>query len=211
MSAARLARLSVVVAVAAPPLLLAALGLTHPHHLDGSTAERWMNLHIVLLPIFVLLGVGHWLLLRGERDVLSWIGRIAALVFIAFYSALDAVAGIATGTIMVRSGAGTVEERPEIGWLFGVGNALGSTGAWAFLVASAATALVVLRRTGRRSLPGVVLLVGASIPFLESHIYWPLGGVAMLAMTAGFGWLAFVHTAGARAPIASRVAVGASR
>lgn len=45
----------------------------------------------------------------------------------------------------VRPGAGSVEERPEIGWLFGVGNDLGSTGAWAFLVASAATALLLLR------------------------------------------------------------------
>ncbi|MGI8530476.1 MAG: hypothetical protein ACR2KO_13475 [Geodermatophilaceae bacterium] len=60
----------------------------------------------------------------------------------------------------VRPGAGSVEERPEIGWLFGVGNDLGSTGAWAFLVASAATALLLLRRSGRRSLPGAVLLVG---------------------------------------------------
>ncbi len=210
MLSVRLVRSAVVGAVAAPPLLLAVLGLTHPHHLSGSTAERWMNLHIALLPVFVMLGVGHWMLLRGERDVLSWLGRAAALVFISFYGALDAIAGIATGTIMVRSGADTVEERPEIAWLFAVGNDLGSAGAWAFLVASAATAAVVLRRGGRRALPGAVLLVGASIPFLDSHIYWPTGGVAMLSMAVGFGWLALVPAARAL-PTASPVDVGASR
>lgn len=212
MSPDRLARLVTVGAVAGPPALLAAVGLTHPHHLTGSTADWWMNLHILLLPVFVLLGVGHWVLLRGESHVLAWIGRAAALGFIALYGALDAIAGIATGTIMVRSRAATVEQRPEIEWLFGIGNELGSPGAWAFLVASVATSAVLLRRRGRRSLPGAVLLVGASIPFLESHIYWPTGGLAMLAMAVGFGSLAWVRAADSNSPAGAAVeGVGASR
>lgn len=199
-------------AVAAPPLLLAALGLTHPHHLDGTTAEWWMTLHIVLLPIFVLLGVGHVSLLRGERDVVAWIGRLAVLVFIAFYGALDAIAGIATGTIMVRSGAASAEQRPEIQWLYGIGGDLGTPGAWAFLVASVATSVVLLRRRGRVAVPGAVLLVSASVPFLDSHIYWPNGVVSMLVMAAGFGWLALLPADDCGSlPTASRVAVGGPR
>ncbi|MBA2389248.1 MAG: hypothetical protein H0V67_03235 [Geodermatophilaceae bacterium] len=212
MFAAHREALPVVIAVAVPPLLLAAVGLTHPHHLTAATAGWWMNLHIVLLPVFVLLGVGHWLLLSGETGALAWIGRVGALVFIGFYGALDAIAGIATGTIMVRSGAGSVEERPEIAWLFGIGNDLGTAGTWAFLVAAAATSLAVLRRSGRRALPGAVLLVGASIPFLDAHIYWPTGGIAMLALAAGFGWLALVQAEERPSRAAtSRTAVGASR
>ncbi len=153
-----------------------------------------MTLHIVLLPIFVLLGVGHVLLLRGERDVVAWIGRLAVLVFIAFYGALDAIAGIATGTIMVRSGAASDERRPEIQWLYGIGGDLATPGAWAFLVASVATSVVLLRRRGRVAVPGAVLLVSASVPFLDSHIYWPKGGVD----ARHGGWLRLAGAAAGR-------------
>lgn len=212
MPADRATRVPLVVGVTAPPLLLAALGLTHPHHLDGTTADWWMTLHIVLLPIFVLLGVGHLLLLRGERDVVAWIGSLAVLVFIAFYGALDAIAGIATGTIMVRSGAASAEQRPEIQWLYGIGGDRGTPGAWAFLVASVATSIVLVRRRGRVAVPGAVLLIAASIPFLDSHIYWPNGVVSMLVMAAGFGWLALLPADDRGSlPAASRLAVGGPR
>lgn len=204
-------RWPLVVAVTAPPLVLAGLGFTHPHHLDASTADWWMTLHIILLPIFVLLGVGHLLLLRGEHNVVAWIGRLAVLVYIAFYGALDAIAGIATGAIMVRSGAATDDERPEIRWLYDIGGDLGTPGAWAFLVASVATSIVLVRRRGRGAVPGAVLLISASVPFLDSHIYWPNGVVSMLVMAAGFGWLALLPVEDRSVPTASRAAVGGSR
>jgi len=93
---------------------------------------------------------------------------------------------------MVRSGAASDEQRPEIQWLYGIGGDLGTPGAWAFLVASVATSVVLLRRRGRVAVPGAVLLVSASVPFLDSHIYWPNGVVSMLVMAAGFGWLALL-------------------
>jgi len=37
--------------------------------------------------------------------------------------------------------------------------------------------------------PGSVLLVGAALVFLHSHIYWPVGGLAMLAAGIGCGLL----------------------
>ena len=72
------------VAVTAPPLLLAGLGLTHPHDLSGASAGWWTSLHIILVPLFPLLGVSHWVLLHGRPGVIAWIGRVAAFLYIAF-------------------------------------------------------------------------------------------------------------------------------
>ena len=69
-----------VVAVTAPPLLLAGLGLTHPHDLSGASAGWWTSLHIILVPLFPLLGVSHWVLLHRRPGVIAWIGRVAAFL-----------------------------------------------------------------------------------------------------------------------------------
>jgi hypothetical protein len=183
-----------VLAVTVPPILLAALGLTHPHHLNGESAQWWMDLHILLLPVFPLLGVALWVLLRHQRGLLPWIGRVAAFCYIAFYGALDAIAGVGNGTIMQRSGAATTDERPETGWLFQIGNDLGGLGAWSFAVAGIATSIVLVRSRGRRAVPGAVVLAAASVYFAAFgvHIYWPRGVLTMLALAIGFGWLALV-------------------
>ena len=91
-------------AVIAPPLVLAAVGLTHPHHLTADSAEWWTTMHILLVPVFPLLGMALWLLLRAETGVLAWLARVAAFSYAVFYGALDAIAGIGTGAL-VRNGA----------------------------------------------------------------------------------------------------------
>jgi hypothetical protein len=55
------------VAVTVPPLLLAGLGLTHPNDLTGASAGWWTSLHIILVPLFPLLGVSHWVLITDGR------------------------------------------------------------------------------------------------------------------------------------------------
>lgn len=117
------------VAVTAPPLLLAGLGLTHPNDLSGASARWWTSLHIILVPLFPLLGVSHWILLHRRPGVIAWIGRVAAFLYIAFYAVTDHIAGIGTGVVMQQSGASSTSERPEIGWLFGVANDVGGAGA----------------------------------------------------------------------------------
>jgi hypothetical protein len=37
------------------------------------------------------------------------------------------------------------------------------------------------------------LLVGAAVVFLHSHIYWPVGGLAMLAIGSGCALLAWAR------------------
>jgi hypothetical protein len=69
--------------------------------------------------------------------------------------------------------------------LIGVGNGLALVGVTGFLIGSLATGAILVRRSGVAAVPGAALLVGAAVVFLHSHIYWPVGGLAMLA--AGFG------------------------
>lgn len=181
---------------AAPALVLAPAGLTHPHSLTPATADRWTALHVLLLPVFPLLGAVHWLLLRGLGDPLARVARLAAFTYAVFYGGLDSVAGIAAGTLVqggaVPDGPGA---SPFVRQLFTAGNQLGDVGARAFLVACVATSVVLLRRAGRRglrgpALPGAVLLVGGAVPFLDSHIYWPRGVLALLAIALGAALLA---------------------
>jgi hypothetical protein len=180
------------VAVTSPALVLAGLGLSHPHDLTGATAQWWTILHILLVPLFPLLGVAHWVPLRGEPSIMAWISRVAAFLYVTFYAVTDHIAGIANGWIMQESPAASTQERPEFGWLFDIGNDVGGLGAWAFAVAAVATSFVLVGRTGRRALPGAVLLVAASVYLAGAgvHIYWPRGVLTMIALAVAFGWLA---------------------
>jgi hypothetical protein len=175
--------------VTAAPLALAVAGLLHPRHLTEATAGHWAGLHIVLLPVFPFLVLGLVVPLWGRpnRDVegaltvLSWAG---CLCFAAYYSGLDAVAGISAGTVVDNGIHGAA------GRLFTVGDELGRTGVYGLAVASFATCAVLWRRHGARVLPGAVVLFAACWSFVDSHIFWPKGVFTMLAFAVAFVLLA---------------------
>jgi hypothetical protein len=85
--------------IVAAPLLLAVMGLTHPRDLTPETARYWYVLHLLLLPVFPLLGVNLWWLLAGIPGPWAWVARILTFVYIPFYGALDVLGGIATGLV----------------------------------------------------------------------------------------------------------------
>lgn len=180
--------LRTVVLATAPPLFLAVAGLAHPRHLTASTAAQWTALHVALLPAFPLLALGLlvplWGRPAGDLDgaltVVAWAG---CLGYAAYYSGLDAVAGVSAGTV---AGHGAQE---AVGWLFSTGDELGRAGVYALTVAALATGAVLLRRHGVRVLPGAVVVLGACWSFLDSHIFWPRGVFTMLAFAVGFGLL----------------------
>ncbi|MEJ3747451.1 hypothetical protein WEI85_29710 [Actinomycetes bacterium KLBMP 9797] len=187
--------------VVSTPLVLAAVGLIHPHLLTDATADRWAALHVVLLPVFPLLALGFVVPLWGRptRDVagvatvISW---ICAFVYATFYTGLDTVAGVAAG-IVARDAADGVDVGPSVQALFDAGDALGYVGACAFGAASLAAATALLSRYGVRTLPGSLILIGASYSFVDSHIFWPRGVFTMLAIAVGFG-LTAAASVGAR-------------
>lgn len=179
---------------AVPGVLLAGFGVAHPAQLDVATADWWADLHVLLLPVFPLLAVALWFQLSPAPPWLRWPGRVAAFGFAAFYGGLDAVAGIAAGTVVVaRHGVS-----PEVGALFEIGDLLGYIGAVCFLVAAALLALDVALRARLRAVPGAVVLIAAGLSFLDSHLFWPRGVFTMLGIAAGMALLAAAD--GARRP-----------
>ena len=75
-----------------------------------ATDADWTHLHIALLPVFPLLALGLLVPLwhRSRPDLAGFATAVAwtsAFAYVAFYTGLDAVAGIAAGT--------AVEHAPE--------------------------------------------------------------------------------------------------
>ncbi|MDP8978312.1 MAG: hypothetical protein M3N17_07015 [Actinomycetota bacterium] len=140
----------------------------------------------MLLPVFPLLGLSHWLLLRGIRGSPP-VSRLATFGYATFYGALDVLAGIGTGTLVW---GGLYPGAEEVDALFAVGNLLGTVGSFCFLGACIATSVALLTYVGRAVGPGAILLVAAAVPFLYSHVYWPVGVLTMVALAGGFALLA---------------------
>jgi hypothetical protein len=172
------------------PAALALAGLLHPHHLTQETAGHWVTLHLVLLPVFPLLAGSLLLLLRGLDGLWVKVAWSGCYVYAIFYTGLDAIAGIAYGTLV----AGT--DDPALladvgGALDTVGGAVGLAGSTGFLVASVATtAALAARHGGRRVAAGGTVLIAASVLWLGSHIYWPEGVLTALGLGLGAGLLA---------------------
>lgn len=172
--------------VVAPAVVLAGLGITHPTDLTAATAPWWTTMHLLALPVFPLLAVSLWLLLRGMEGPLAWVARIAGYGYAAFYTGLDLLAGVGTGAVVQN---GVDPDSSAVTALFATGNDLGDIGAWSFLVAVMATAIALVQRSGRRALLGAVVLFGGAVVFMGAHIYWPDGVLSMVALAVGLGLL----------------------
>jgi hypothetical protein len=170
---------------AAPGVVLSVLGVFHPAGLTPGTATGWWQLHIVLLPVFPLLGGALVFLVRGEPGWLPWLARAAAYLYAVSYTGLDTLAGIGAGRAVAAEPNGS----PVALDLIRVGEQLAVVGVTGFLIAALATAGVAIRRDRLAAVPGSALLVAAATVFLHSHIYWPVGGLAMLAAGLGCGLL----------------------
>lgn len=185
-------RATVVVLVALPGLLLGLAGLAHPVFLTPETAERWRLVHLVLLPVFPLLGASVWLLLLGERGVLAWAARGLAFVYAVLYTALDSIAGIGAGHQLLRSVA-RAEGRPPVEDLFEVGDRVGHLGVGALALSVVLAAVVLLRRgtsTPAAVVAGAALAVAGSWLLYRHHVFPPRGVAGVMLLAAGLGLMA---------------------
>ncbi len=176
-------RVLLVVAVTLPAVVLGVAGIFHPARLTPETADRWRDLHVVALPLFPLLGLGPWLIARAVNPVAGWIGLLLGYVYACFYTGLDLIAGATAGALKIAGSA-------DLDVVFRLGSALGDVGVWAHLAGASLAAGLALWRARLRALPGALLVVAASISFLDSHIYWPRGVVTLFALAAGWAALA---------------------
>ncbi|MCP2245205.1 hypothetical protein [Lentzea aerocolonigenes] len=178
--------------VALPGLVLAAIGLTHPHYLDASTAQWWQNMHIILAVIFPLLAAAQWVLLDEAPKLVRYPARLAAFGYAVFYGALDALAGIGGGAMTLANGGRSDADAP----IFKIGNQLGTVGAWCFLAASAAIAVCALLKHRLKAIPGAAFLLFGSYLFLDSHIYWPKGVIACTCIAIGLAATSYASASG---------------
>lgn len=138
-----------VIVVGMPGLVLAGAGLAHPARLRPETATDWWQFHVVLLPMFPLLAVALWMLLREANGSPAWLARVAAYGYATFYTGLDALAGIAAGLVVETTGR-TSQVSIDLGRL---GVELGGIGEWSLLAAAVLTGFVLVRREGSRRFP----------------------------------------------------------
>jgi len=189
------------IAIAAPPLVLAGVGVTHPMHLTAQSAAYWRAMHIGLIVVFPLLGLAPWLVLRTNPHAsVRWAAALLGYLYATFYSALDVLAGVGAGGVKANAGGNRAVET-----LFGLGNALATVGVYAYLAASVLAAGGVLVKARSAAVPGAVLVVAAAVSFLDSHIYWPRGVLTMIALA--LGWMGLVW-ADARHPRAAEGRLG---
>lgn len=175
--------------VALPALGVAAAGLAHPVFLTPDTAERWRLAHLVLLPLFPLVGAMVWVVLRGERGPAAWGARLLAAAYAVLYSALDSIAGIGAPQQVIRS-AERGDPDPPIGDLFEIGDAIGALGVYSLGAAGLLAGLVLFLRTRSPLAPiGAVVLAAACYPFLTDHVFPPRGVLALVGVAIGLALL----------------------
>ena len=193
----RATRTALVAAVAVPLLFTLVVGLTHPVSLGASTAEWWRDLHIILLPVFPLIGAGPWLVSRRSGQPWRWIAGIGGFLFAVYYTGLDVLAGIAAGSVQL---AGHPEAKSS---LYALANIFGPIGALGLAVAWAAATIGVMRATVVRAVPGALAVVGALL-VLKSHVYFPVGTLGLALMLAGGVVLAVLSVAPRRSAARGR-------
>jgi len=167
-------------AAAVPPLVLAAVGVSHPTHLDADSAQYWRDLHIGILAVFPLLGFAPWIVVRGHRLWLSWTAGVLGFVYASFYTALDVLAGIGAGGLEHE---GMHEATPVA---FDLGDRLGLVGSVAFVAACLLAGGFAVRMRGIRALPGALLVALGSVLFLFEHIFFPVGVIGQLCLAVGW-------------------------
>ena len=138
--------------------------------------DRWLFVHLAQLVLAPFLAAGVWMLLAGLTSVAANVARAALVVWLVFFSAFDAVAGVATGVLTRHANTLTGNEREgviaAIDFLFddsqlagGGFSVLGNLGHVSWVVVAIASALALHQARARRP---VVVATALSV-LIASH------------------------------------------
>src|SRR5260370_42418712 len=94
------------------PVVLILLELGHPllDHMNpikmlAPIALWWIVLHVLLIPMFALMGYSLFLLLQGVQSRAATISRFATVVFVAFEVGYDTAVGLNSGILVYNATA----------------------------------------------------------------------------------------------------------
>ena len=161
--------------VLAAPLLWLVPAFIHP---DGAgdlfegiadEANKWIFVHVAQLVLTPFLAAGVWMLLAGIQSVAALVARAALVIWMVFFSAFDAVAGIATGVLTRHANSLAGQERETVGraidFLFhdsqlagGEFSVLGNVGHGSWVVVAIAASVALWRAGLSRLVVGATLL-----------------------------------------------------
>jgi hypothetical protein len=167
-----------------PPLALAVWETLHPRpdvnaQSVADIATWFMTFHLVQLPLIVLLAVSVYLLADSLNRAHAWTTLVGLAVFMVFFSAYDAWAGIATGAAMRTASDFSAAEQELVfdvveDWpgFHPVALPVAIIGSLGLLLVLAPLALAA-RRAGASRVQWILLLL-AGIFFLGGHPF-PFG------------------------------------
>ena len=185
------------------PLLWAILLLFHPggEGTEVTYAElqdkvtAWMVVHIGMMLFIPLFAAAVYLLLRGVEGTAAWVSRIALVPFVVFYSAWEALQGMAVGILVNEvnglqgteraTGADLVPDFADNLLIrnFGV---FGSIGSLALITATIAAGVALRRHAGAPV--SVAALLGVSGFLITAHPppFGPIGLALFIAAVLVF-------------------------
>ncbi|MEY7849193.1 hypothetical protein AB7C87_08340 [Natrarchaeobius sp. A-rgal3] len=184
----------------ATPVALGAVLWVHPHGGENlyeslsPVADTWYFIHVLLLPLFGLLGISLYVLLNGYDGPVATIGRIGTAIYLVFYLGFEAIAGIATGILIRETQTLPAEQREVVAEavqtmvadpIVGAAALIGTVGSTVAVVAIG----VCYRRAGA---PLVPLLGLVGVPLTAVAHGGGLGDVIGMALfLASVVWLEF--------------------
>jgi len=182
------------------PLTLGVLEVWHPalgpRDNICSTLEPittwWTVLHVLQIPLFALLGIATFLLIRDFPGRVARIGRAASLSFAVVYPAFDAAVGVASGVMLQSLGTLSPDQRASLeaslqSLFWGpVTLPIAAIGATAWLVALGSAAYL----WRQRGVPTWVAatLAASGVLLAITHVR-PFGPLACLMFLLGATWI----------------------
>jgi hypothetical protein len=160
-------------ALLAAPLLWLLPAILHPmgdpYEGIADQIDTWLFVHVFQLVLVPFLAAGVWLLLSGLQSVAARVARVALVVWMVFFSAFDAVAGIATGVLARHSHSLSGDDQAgvisAINFLFndsqlagGGFSALGNIGHFSWVVLAIAATVALYKAASSRLVVGALLL-----------------------------------------------------
>ena len=157
----------------AMPLLYTQLGMV-------SISTWWIVLHLLLIPLFALMGYAIYLLIRDVQSLAATICRYVTVVYISFAIGYDALVGLTSGVLVSNAGTFTHTQQSvlqEAMHQFYLSPAITISGyilVVSGIVAICSAAWALLRASVPR-LPAFVLLGTVLAAYSHALPYGPLG------------------------------------